>query len=40
MTSNRELLLFDGNRYGGLSKRFTRTSPRMVSIHGLGRRNS
>ena len=24
MTSNRELLSFDGNRYGGLPKRFTR----------------
>lgn len=39
MTSNRELLSFDGNRYGGLPKRFTRKSPRMISIRGLFRRN-
>ena len=28
-----------GNRYGGLPKRFTRQSPRMISIRGLYRRN-
>ncbi|WP_275043082.1 hypothetical protein [Streptococcus pseudopneumoniae] len=35
MTSNIKLLSFDGNRYGGLPKRFTRKNPRMVSIRGL-----
>ncbi|WP_161801448.1 hypothetical protein [Streptococcus oralis] len=30
--------LINGNR-GGLPKRFTRQSPRMVSIRGLFRRN-
>ena len=39
MTSNIKLLSFDGNRYGGLPKRFTRKNPRMVSIRGLFRRN-
>ena len=39
MTSNIKLLSFDGNRYGGLPKRFTRKNPRMVSICGLCRRN-
>ncbi|WP_260467554.1 hypothetical protein [Streptococcus oralis] len=39
MTSNIKLLSFDGNRYGGLPKRFTRQSPRMASIRGLCRRN-
>lgn len=38
MTSNTKLLSFDGNRYGGLPKRFTRQNPRMVSIRGLFRR--
>ena len=31
--------LINGNRYGGLPKRFTRKNPRMVSIRGLFRRN-
>lgn len=35
MTSNTKLLSFDGNRYGGLPKRFTRQNPRIVSIRGL-----
>ena len=35
MTSNIKLLLFDGNRYGGLPKRFTRQIPRMISICGI-----
>ena len=35
MTSNIKLLLFDGNRYGGLPKRFTRQIPRMISIRGI-----
>lgn len=39
MTSNIKLLSFDGNRYGGLPKRFARQIPRMVSIRGLFRRN-
>ena len=39
MTSNIKLLSFDGNRYGALPKSFTRKSPRMISIHGLYRRN-
>ena len=39
MTSNIKLLSFDGNRYGGLPKRFTRKNPRMVSICELCRRN-
>ena len=39
MTSNIKLLSFDGNRYGGLPKRFTRKNPRMISIRGFCRRN-
>ena len=39
MTSNIKFLSFDGNRYGGLPKRFISQSPRMVSICGLCRRN-
>ena len=39
MTRNIKLLSFDGNRYGGLPKRFTRKNPRMVSIRGFFRRN-
>ena len=39
MTSNIKLLSFDGNRYDGLPKRFTRKNPRMVSIRGFFRRN-
>ena len=39
MTSNIKLLSFDGNRYSGLPKRFTRKNPRMVSIRGFLRRN-
>ena len=35
MTSNIKLLSFDGNRYGGLPKRFTRKNPRILSIRGL-----
>ena len=35
MTSNIKLLSFDGNRYGGLPKRFTRKNPRMISIRGI-----
>ena len=35
MTSNIKLLSFDGNRYGGLPKRFTRKNPRIVSIRGF-----
>ena len=31
--------LINGNRYGGLPKRFTRQNPRMVSIRGFYRRN-
>ena len=38
MTSNIKLLSFDGNRYGGLSKRFTRKNPRMILIRGFFRR--
>jgi len=33
------LLSFDGNRHGGLPKRFTRKNPRMVSIRKTQRRN-
>ncbi|MEZ7648681.1 hypothetical protein [Streptococcus sp. 27098_8_86] len=40
MTSNIKLLSFDGNRYGGLPKRFTRKNPRILSIRGFFRRNS
>ena len=39
MTSNIKFLSFDGNRYDGLPKRFTRKNPRMVSIRGFFRRN-
>ena len=39
MISNIKLLSFDGNRYGGLPKRFTRQSPRIDIIRGLCRRN-
>ena len=39
MTSNIKLLSFDGNRYSGLPKRFTRKNPLMVSIRGFFRRN-
>ena len=39
MTSNIKLLSFDGNRYGGLPKRFTRKNPRILSIRGFFRRN-
>ncbi|WP_261028764.1 hypothetical protein [Streptococcus mitis] len=39
MTSNIKLLSFDGKRYGGLPKRFTRQIPRMVSIREICRRN-
>ena len=35
MTSNIKLLSFDGNRYGGLPKRFTRKNPRILSIRGF-----
>jgi hypothetical protein len=35
MTSNIKLLSFDGNRYGGLPKRFTRKSPRINTVRGL-----
>ncbi len=38
MTSNIKLLSFDGNRYGGLPKRFTRKNPRILSIRGFFRR--
>ena len=39
MASNIKLLSFDGNRYGGLPKRFTRKNPRILSIGGFFRRN-
>ena len=39
MTSNIKLLSFDGNRYGGLPKRFTSKSPRMILIRGFFRCN-
>ena len=39
MTSNIKLLSFDGNRYGGLPKRFTSKNPRILSIRGFFRRN-
>lgn len=39
MTSNIKLLSFDGNRHGGLPKRFTRKNPRILSIRGFFRRN-
>ena len=35
MTSNIKLLSFDGNRYGGLPKRFTRENPRILSIRRI-----
>ena len=35
MTSNIKLLSFDGNRHGCLPKRFTRQSPRIISIRGF-----
>ena len=35
MISNIKLLSFDGNRYGGLPKRFTRKNPRILSIRGF-----
>lgn len=38
MTNNIKLLSFDGNRYGGLPKRFTSKSPRMILIRGFFRR--
>lgn len=31
--------LINGNRYGGLPKRFTRKNPRILSIRGFFRRN-
>ena len=40
MASNRELLSFDGNRYGGLPKRFTSKVLRIVSIRKTLRRHS